>query len=1380
MHAGIDIGGTFTDAVVVDGTRAWRGKALTTHDDLAAGSLAALAAACGTGRLDSGRVLASVTRLSLGTTAVTNVLASRTGVRVGLITTAGFEDAIPLAKGRRLSEGGRTVLPAPVVDRQCIVGVPERVDRNGVVHVPLDVAAVERAADLLVREKGCEAIVVSFVWAFKSPKHEQLAVDAVRDLLPSIPVFGAAELSPIVREFERTSHAVLTAYVSRVAGAIGDIERSFRSAGLRAPLVLVHSAGGSVSASEVASQPVGLASSGPAAGVFAAAQVAARVGIAQAVTFDMGGTTLDCAVVSEGAPLRVIRGDVGGLWTSLARVEVSSLGAGGGSIGWIDDRGSLRVGPQSAGSVPGPACYGRGGTDVTVTDALVVLGLIDPSSTVGGVVVDRQAGADACRRLAEQLGTTPVHVAWGMRAIVIEATSQQIRSLVRSRGMTTEDLALVSFGGCGGLFAVDVAAAVGIGTVVCPFESSVLSAAGAASAPIKRERSRSSTTASDDEVAAVLAELTTAVLADVARDGVAADAVTLDFEGDFRLRHQIYELPIPLYLTDGIPDLDDAAGRFHVMYRARYGAGSLMMGAEPELSTLRVIATEREAPGDAAEHEPGRVGDAGEAREVIVDHHGTMASVQSTGASDLRSGSILAGPVLVDLGDTTIWLPSGAVGEVRSGCLIVTVPLDAPPAAPDVDGSDGLVAELVRARLEGIAADAAATIERTAISPVVTESKDYSATLLDADGNLLAGGGEVSYHWLCASRAVGATIDRFGDEAIVDGDVFLVSDPHNGGGLHPNDVFVQRPVFVDGARVAWVALSAHLIDVGGMAFGSFAPAATDCYQEAVRVPPVRLIAESREVSDVWDLFLNNVRLRPLVEADLRALVAGSHVAERQLVNAIRRTGTDTFAVACRRLRDLSDRGLRRRIAELEDGAYTASTWAEWDDELYELRCCLRVEGDELTFDFTGAPPQTSHFFNSKQYIIESAMLMQMRWAFAADLPYSEGLRRAIHVVCPPGSILDCEPPAPVAAAHIHVALNAAEVAMRCLDLATWASTSRRVPVTGGSSLSAIGTSVWAGLGADGAPFAYVFMDGQWSGASAACDGDGLDWSQAPFESERPPATIDIEILEDLYPLLIVHRRVRPGVNGAGRFRSGGGCDCAFRPLTDGPLIGQMLGMRERIPISGIAGGRPGARTEFAIRGDDGATRAVPTNAANVPLSSSEAFQFSVGSGGGFGDPLDRWPHAVVDDVALGRLTPAEARSHHGVILTDCGDADLAATSAERDGQRAARLMAADPPRTPTGDRALLVDLSDARELYPNVWTVSGVAYAGFSGAPLGVAPGHWTDGCPVLIEPLGDVRVVSRAYLDPITGAALAVEAVPAAASRSFSSEPSWWLAGDR
>jgi N-methylhydantoinase B len=539
---------------------------------------------------------------------------------------------------------------------------------------------------------------------------------------------------------------------------------------------------------------------------------------------------------------------------------------------------------------------------------------------------------------------------------------------------------------------------------------------------------------------------------------------------------------------------------------------------------------------------------------------------------------------------------------------------------------------------------------------------------------------------------------------------------------------------------------------------------------------VRLFRAGVEVTDVWDLLRTNVRAAWVVEMDLRALVAGGHVAQEKVAELAESMGIDEYVAGTRALQELSERELRKRIAALPDGIYRASTWAEWDDELYAIPCELTIAGDHMIFDFEGAAPQAPHFFNSQPYIIKSAMVMQFARVFAPDLPYSEGLLAPLEMRCPTGTIVHATPPAPMNAGHMHVGMAAAEMMQQCVRQALWAA-DPPLPasrfVHGWAGGSAISLAIWSGADTDGSATIWGMVDGTWCGGAAGADRDGGDLTITPVGMAGAASETDIEVLEAWYPVLVHERRVRRGVNGAGAHRSGGGAEMRFGPYGDGELSGEMLGIREALPLEGAAGGYPGSTTVYEITRADGTMERVSTKASGITLHAGDTFHFRTGSGGGVGDPLDREPDAVAADVAAGSITIDDAASVYGVVL-----GDGLATAARRDELRADRLARALAPRRELTDADLARSHTGAAApLYPGVVQRGSVAYAEGSGAPLAVSPDHWTDGCPVLEEPRPGPgpAIVDRAYLDPRTGATLYVEAVPAGEPRGFEISPTRW-----
>jgi N-methylhydantoinase A len=665
---GVDVGGTFTDAVVIVGGVSHRAKSASTYPDIGSGVLASCRLAAASAGLDFDAILPRVRKFGLGTTAVTNVIATRRGMRVGLLTTLGFEQTLRLARGRAQEAGGWLQSVDELVESRAIVGIDERIDRNGTVLQPMDAEAVVAAGRYLAGEVGVESIAVSFLWSFLNAEHEREAVRLLRETLPGMPISAGIELRPVIREYERTTLAVLNAYSRGAYNGVEQLGEDLRTKGLAAPVLLCHSGGGAISIEQAREQPVWLAASGPAAGVAAAARIAEAAGESKVLTCDLGGTSFDVAHVAGGAPARTQRGDLMGFWTALPRVDVESVGAGGGSLTWTDERGMLRVGPVSAGSQPGPVCYGRGGTQAALTDALLALGYIDPERFLGGTMtLDRQGAVDACARLGATLALDTVETAWGVREIALAEMVKAVKARLSSHALAASEHCLVGFGGCGALFAAEVARTAGLKRVYVPELASVLSAYGAATVDIRRERLTTLLLRLPGDAALIdrtMAEMRDAVWADLAADGVPEADRLVRFEADMRFFLQRWELTIPLPET---PQRGDGGAEAETLFRAeylrRFGAASTTTSGIVELVGIRAVGIGRMGGGEtdtapAATPAPRQAAPAG-SRPVKLDRGLVAEPVDVFDGARLSPGDRFAGPALVDASDTTIWVPRG-------------------------------------------------------------------------------------------------------------------------------------------------------------------------------------------------------------------------------------------------------------------------------------------------------------------------------------------------------------------------------------------------------------------------------------------------------------------------------------------------------------------------------------------------------------------------------------------------------------------------------------------------------------------------------------------------------------------------------------------------
>lgn len=671
---------------------------------------------------------------------------------------------------------------------------------------------------------------------------------------------------------------------------------------------------------------------------------------------------------------------------------------------------------------------------------------------------------------------------------------------------------------------------------------------------------------------------------------------------------------------------------------------------------------------------------------------------------------------------------------------------------------DPIVPELLRSRLEAIGQEAGAAVQQTAISPIVTESKDYSVTILDARGSVISATGLISMHFGAAMHAVRSTIAVHG-ETIAPGDVFIANDPHSGGGLHPQDVVIQRPVFVQGSLVAWVALAAHMMDMGGMVPGSSAAAATECYQEALRLPPIRLVSKGQEVEDIWNIMRINIRSSDLVEMDMRSLVIGGSVAEGKLVDLISEMGPAEFERAAAALVSGAEIVLRARIRAIENGVYRSTAWIEHGDDVLRVPCELRIVAERLIFDLTQAPPQVPHYFNSKEYILRAMLSPSVRQLLAPGIPYNQSVLDVVEIESKPGTLVNCTMPAPIAAAHTDAVMAVNTAATQCLQMALYASpqATGREFITA-PMLAAYGTGRWTYIDDGGQRRVYTLIDGAFCGSPAAHDRDGIDIKSSILPGANQMEYADVEILEAAYPLMFQERRMTTGFHGYGKYRSGAGCQESFTAYGTDALVGNMTGTRAWFPTPGSAGGYPGATMHFAVQRRDGRVDPVDIHETGLAIAPGDMFEMQCASGGGYGDPLDREPEAVRQDFLERRLSRDTALEIYGVILDEEGGLDLAATGHRRAATREERLTRARPAVRP-------LDCKPDAEmepvpLYPGVVQNGRFAIVEDSGAVLAIAPESWLDGCPVLDTPVDDRAggIVARAHLDPLTGRMLFVD----------------------
>ena len=688
----VDSGGTFTDCVVLDDAgRVTVGKAPSTPLDFSAGVIEAVAGAAAVLEQGLGEVLAASEHFALGTTAATNALLTRTGSRVGLITTKGHEDAAIVGRTIQKAAGlntaeltnlARLEKADPIVPRHLIRGVTERIDYKGAVIVPLNVEEAREAVAELV-DAGAEAIAVCFLWSFINSSHELAVTELIRSQHPELAVSASNEVAPVIKEYERAATTMLNAYLGGSTDrSISGLEERLADRGLRRAPLVMQSSGGVTSAAKAKGRAIRLVASGPAGGVIGAAALGQALGFPNVITTDVGGTSFDVGLVVDGEPLVNARPVFAKYHTVLPVVDVASIGAGGGSIAWIERAtGQLKVGPRSAGAVPGPACYGTGGQEPTVTDANVALGRVNPASFLGGArQLDRElAERVIAQNIGEPLGLSVAEAAIGIVEILDARMADLVRRETIGRGYDPGDFALFAFGGAGPLHVCAYGRDVGARAIVVPANASVFSAFGIAGADVVAVAQ-----ASDPMVApfdlerlnALYDRLEAAALDDLAADGIAPADAKLLREIELRYRGQVHEVRVP------VPpgrleqeDLADLIGDFEARYTRRYGRGTVHSRAGIEARTCAVRGIGRLAKPDLAFEVPGAP-DANAAyvgeRDVYFRELSGFTPTAVYRWESLQSGHVVHGPAVIEAEMTSALVPPGHTAELdRLGNLVL-------------------------------------------------------------------------------------------------------------------------------------------------------------------------------------------------------------------------------------------------------------------------------------------------------------------------------------------------------------------------------------------------------------------------------------------------------------------------------------------------------------------------------------------------------------------------------------------------------------------------------------------------------------------------------------------------------------------------------------
>ncbi|MGY5128399.1 hydantoinase B/oxoprolinase family protein [Streptomyces nigrescens] len=1193
----IDRGGTFTDVVGrrPDG-RLVTTKLLSHHPErYRDAAVAGIRMMLGLGP-DEPVPAERVSVVKMGTTVATNALLERKGEPTVLLITEGFRDALRIAyQNRPRIFDRRIVLPEALYDR--VIEVPERIGAQGGLVRPLDVDEVRRAL-IRARADGLRSAAVVLLHGYRHADHERAVAELARRA-GFAQVSCSHEVSPLMKLVPRGDTTVVDAYLSPILGRYVD-EIAAQLPGIR--LMFMQSNGGLRQAAHFRGKDAVL--SGPAGGVVGMVRTAAEAGGGhdRVIGFDMGGTSTDVSHYA-GEFERVFGNEVAGVRMRAPMMNIHTVAAGGGSVLHFDGR-RYRVGPDSAGADPGPACYRRGGP-LTVTDANVMLGRIQPAHfpAVFGPDGDQPLDAEVVRtrfaelaaRAAAEAGDDrgPEEVAAGFLDIAVLNMANAVKKISVQRGHDITRYALTSFGGAGGQHACAVADALGIDTVLVPPLAGVLSAYGIGVADATAMREQAVEAEFTDpaalrrvqEVCDSLAGQTRRELLD---DGVPDASVTTRARVLIRYAGTDSTIGVPL------ADADTMAAEFVRAHRERY-AFTMDKPLVAEAVSVEALG----APGGAGGHETQPGDREGELTPAATIRMYTGGRWQDTGLyrrTDLRPGDTLSGPAVIAEEDaTTVLDPDWQAAMGDRGHLTLTRSRPRTDRVAVGTAADPVMLEVFNSLFMAIAEQMGVRLENTAHSVNIKERLDFSCALFDADGNLIANAPHIPVHLGSMGESIKEVLRRRGDE-MRPGDVYAINDPYHGG-THLPDVTVVTPVFdADGDTLLFlVASRGHHAEIGGITPGSMPAFSSTIQEEGILFDNWLLVRDGELREDATRELLAAgpypSRAPDANLADLRAQIAANEKGIQELRRMTEQFGLDVVQAYMGHVQDNAEESVRRIIGRLSDGSCRYET-----DSGAEIHVALTVDraARSAVLDFTGTAPQQPGNANAPSSVVMAAVLYVFRTLVADDIPLNSGCLKPVQVRIPEGSMLAPVFPAATVAGNVE--------------------TSQAVT---GALYAALGVQAEGSGTMNNLTFGNDRVQYYETVASGSGAGDGFDGADAVQTHMTNSRLTDPEVLEWRYPVRVDSFAIRSGSGGTGRWHGGCGVERRLRFLE--PMTIALLTNHRRVAPYGMAGGAPGALGANSIERADG-TRETLAGCDAADVGVDDVLVLRTPGGGGYGAP----------------------------------------------------------------------------------------------------------------------------------------------------------------
>lgn len=1216
----VDRGGTFTDTVA----RRPDGSLLThkllsdnpsRYADAAVAGIRELLNAAPGAPGDTADIPIDVVRM--GTTVATNALLERKGEPTALVITRGFGDALRIAYQNRPHIFAREIdLPELLYDR--VIEADERVTAEGEV---LRAPDLEQLAEPLraAYEDGIRAVAVVCMHSHLHPAHEQeIAELAVRTGFPQVSL--SSEVSPLMKLVPRGDTSVVDAYLSpvlhRYVQHVAD-----ELSGVR--LMFMQSNGGLTEAGQFRGKDAIL--SGPAGGIVGMARMSQRAGFDRVIGFDMGGTSTDVSHYA-GEYERVFTTQIAGVRLRAPMLDIHTVAAGGGSVLHFDGS-RYRVGPDSAGAAPGPASY-RGGGPLTVTDANVALGRIQPAhfppvfGPDGDQPLDETLVRDRFTELAHDIrertgdDRTPEQVAEGYLQIAVANIAAAVKRISVQKGHDVTRYALTTFGGAGGQHACMVADSLGIRTVLVPPMAGVLSALGIGLADTTAMREQSVEARLEPSamprVLKTADDLEEAARAELLAEDVPEDRIRVTRRA--QLRYDGTDTTLTVELTEP----DSMTRVFEELHRTTY---SFTLDRPLVVEALSVEATGLTEQPDLA----ALTGDTHRGTPETVSLHtgGTWRDVLLHRRDELPPGESVDGPAIIAEAGATTVVDDGWQAAMTSEGHLVMERVAAPEGSVASTEADPVLLEVFNNLFMSIAEQMGARLESTAQSVNIKERLDFSCALFDPDGNLVANAPHIPVHLGSMGTSVKEVIQRRGG-GMRPGDTYAVNDPYHGG-THLPDVTVITPVFdTPGERVLfYVASRGHHAEIGGIAPGSMPANSRTIEEEGILFDNWLLVEGGRFREDETLGLLTDAPYpsrNPATNlADLRAQIAANQKGVDEVARMIENFGLDVVQAYMRHVQDNAEEAVRRVIDALEEGEFAYPTDS---GAVIRVRVSVDRESRSATIDFTGTSPQPATNFNAPFAVVNAAVLYVFRTLVAEDIPLNDGCLRPLHIIVPSGSLLAPEPPAAVVAGNVETSQSITGALYGALGVQAEGSGTMN-NVTFGNDRHQYYETVASGSGA----------------------GDGFDGAPVVQTHMTNSRLTDPEVLEWRLPVLLEEFAVRGGSGGAGTWRGGDGAVRRIRFRE--PMTVSTLAQHRTVAPYGMAGGSPGALGTGRVERADGGVQ-VLDGSDFADVGPGDVLVIETPGGGGYGPA----PRDTIDTTDPTVTSGARDTTHPGEASDD--------------------------------------------------------------------------------------------------------------------------------